>query len=145
MTHEDEGHYANKHPRDRKVAPEIAEAVKERAPEGSIACAAAFKVVGGLNVEPSEVGFTIDSLEIKITHCQMGIFGYPEGKRPIKPPESVPDDLKKAIEGSLVEGKLPCKRAWEVAEEFRIGKMDVSSACETLKVKVSKCQLGAFK
>ncbi len=145
MTHEDEGHYANKHSRERKVSPEIAEAVKGRASGGSIACAAAFKVVSGLNVEPSEVGFTIDSLEIKITHCQMGIFGYPEGKRPIKPPESVPDELKKAIEGSLLGGKLPCRRAWDVAGEFRIGKMDVSSACEALKIKVSKCQLGAFK
>lgn len=144
MGHEDNGHYANKHPKDRKVDAKIAQAVREKASEGRIPCAAAFKIMRDMGVEPSEVGFTIDSLEIKITHCQLGIFGYGTDKKPIKPMDRIPDDTREAIESSLEMGRLPCKSAWEIGERLGIGKMAVSSACETLNVKITSCQLGAF-
>ena len=145
MTHEDAGHYADKHPKDRKVDPNIAEALKARTKDGMISCAAAFKVVNDLNVAPAEVGFTIDSLETKIVRCQLGIFGYAEGKKPLKPMDIVPGELKEAIESALLDEKIPCKSAWEIADRFGLAKMKVASACETLKIKVSPCQLGAFK
>lgn len=144
MTHEDEGHYANKHSKDRKVDEKIAEAVREKASEGRIPCAAVFKVVNDLDTTPAEVGFTIDSLEIKLTHCQMGTFGYGTGKKPIEPMDTVPEEIKEAIERSLENGRLPCKSAWEIAEKLGIAKLAVGSACETLNVKLGPCQLGAF-
>ena len=145
MTHEDAGHYAEKHPKDRKVDPKIADAVKARTKDGEISCAAAFKVVKDLNVAPAEVGFTIDSLETKIIHCQLGIFGYAEGKKPLKSMDTVQVELREAIESALIDGKIPCMSSWEIADRFGLSKMNVTSACETLKIKVSPCQLGAFK
>ena len=65
MTHVDNGHYANKHPKDRKVDERIAGAIRGKSREGKITCSAAFKVVDDLNTTPSETGFTIDNLEIK--------------------------------------------------------------------------------
>ncbi len=52
--------------------------------------------------------------------------------------------LEGAIRAALQEGRLPCRSAWEIAERLRVPKMDVSSACEALGLKVRPCQLGAF-
>ena len=144
MTREDRGHFAKKHPPDLKVKPEIAKAVKEKVSEGEISCAAAFKIVSDMGVLPDEVGFTIDSLEIKINKCQIGLYGYGPGKRSIKPMDNVPGGLVEAIRESMTDSRLSCEAAWELAERFDIGKMDVASACEAMKIKISSCQLGAF-
>ena len=144
MTGEIKGSYAKKHSPDRPVDPGIAEAVQGKAKEGKISCAGAFGIVKNQGVSPSEVGFTVDSLEIKITKCQLGLFGYDHGKRPFKPAEKIPEELEKAIKKSLKEGRLHCASAWEIAERLRIGKMEITSACEKLKIKISHCQLGAF-
>jgi hypothetical protein len=50
MTREDKGHYAKKHPPERKVNPLIAEAVRKRAKEGKLSCAVAFEIVRELDV-----------------------------------------------------------------------------------------------
>ena len=144
MTHEDKGHYAKKHPPHLKVNQEIASAVKANSSENKIFCANAFKIVGEMGVKLSEVGFTIDSLEISLTKCQLGLYGYGPERKAIKPMESVNKDLEEAIQNSLEEGRLSCVSAWGIAEKFNIAKMDVSSACETMKIKIGSCQLGAF-
>ena len=144
VTYQDRGHYSKKHPAHRKVDEKIASAVKGHTSEGEISCASAFRVVKNLEVEPSEVGFTIDVLEITIVKCQLGLYGYRPQKKIIKPAESVSSDLEKAIRNALVNDRLPCAASWEIAEKFGLSKMAVSSACEALKIKVTPCQLGAF-
>ena len=145
MTHEDRGHYAKKHPSNRKVDPRVAEAVKQAVREDGIPCAAAFKVVNDLGVPPEEVGFTIDSLETPLIKCQLGLYGYGQGNRLIvEPMESVTEELEEAIRESLIDGRLPCKVAWELAEKFNMGRMDITSACEAMKIRIFSCQLGAF-
>ena len=59
--------------------------------------------------------------------------------------ENVPDDLEDAIREKLINGKLNCASAWEVAKKLNIPKMHVSSACEKLGIKIKSCQLGAFR
>ena len=144
MTHEDKGHYAKKHPPGKKVNPEIAEAVRAKTSENQISCTKAFSIVEDMGISPSEVGFTIDSLEISLTKCQMGLYGYGPGRKAITPMEDVNKSLAEAIKSNLEDGRLACKSAWEIAERFNIPKMEVSSACETLKIKIGSCQLGAF-
>ena len=144
MTHEDRGHYAGKHDPDRRVNPEIAEAVKKGAVNGEIPCAAAHKTAGDLKVTTAEVGFTADLLEMRIVKCQLGLFGYVPEKKIVRPAEKVSQDLEGAILESLDNGRLSCRSAWDIAEKFGTGRMQVSSACEALKIKISSCQLGAF-
>jgi hypothetical protein len=144
MTHEDRGHYAKKHPADREVNPEIAEAVKKKSSDETISCAEAFKIAGDLNAQPDEIGFTMDFLETRIVKCQLGLFGHAPEKSIVKPAKNVPGELEEAIRERLVEGRLSCKAAWEIAEKAGIPKMGVSSACETLGVKINSCQLGSF-
>jgi hypothetical protein len=144
MTHQDRGHYGKKHPPDRKADPEISEAIKQRALKGGIPCAVAFNIAADLRTAPAEVGFTADLLEIPIVKCQLGLFGYGPEKKIVRPAETVSPALKSFIQDSLVDERLTCAGAWEIAEKSGIGKMAVSSACEALKIKIFSCQLGAF-
>jgi hypothetical protein len=144
MTKEDKGHFAKKHPPDRKVNAVIADAVKSRSPEGEIACAVAFEIVENQRSTPEEVGLTIDTLEVRIVKCQLGLFGYQPVKRIVKPSQNIPSALKEAIHESLVKERLSCKAAWDIAEKFGLRRLEVSSACETMKIKISSCQLGTF-
>ncbi|MGD8983959.1 MAG: hypothetical protein PVH99_08690 [Desulfobacteraceae bacterium] len=144
MTREDKGHYAKKHPSDRKIDEKLAGAVKGRISEGKISCAAAFRIASDLEVSPLEVGFTIDVLEIPLTKCQLGLFGYKPNKGFVKPAESVSSALEDAVRQALVNDRLSCAAAWEIAERLGVGKMDVTATCNALKIKISSCQLGTF-
>lgn len=144
MTHADKGNYAGKHAPGREVRAEVAEAVRRRAVEGEISCAAAFAIARDLGVSPEEVGFTVDSLEIGIVKCQLGLYGYRPGRRVVEPAESVDAALEEAIREALVNGRMPCAVAWEIADRFGLARMAVASACEALKIKIVSCQLGAF-
>jgi hypothetical protein len=145
MTHEDAGHYAAKHPPDTNLNPGIAGAVKQVIKNGKISCAAAHKIAREMKVPPADVGVTIDLLEARINHCQLGLYGYAPEKRIVKPADNVPKDLEETIKESLVDDRLPCKASWEIAEKFSISRMNVSAACETLNIKISVCQLGSFR
>ncbi|MDT8285349.1 MAG: hypothetical protein RQ767_07455 [Thermovirgaceae bacterium] len=145
MTREDKGHFAEKHEKDQSIDPRILEAIRDRTVENEIPCAVAFTIVGDLGISPEDVGRAVDLVEKKITKCQLGLFGYGPGKQAVKPAEELDPDLEKAIRGSLAEGRLPCKAAWDIAERLELRKMQVSSACETLGFKINKCQLGTFR
>jgi hypothetical protein len=136
--------FGKKHPPDRKVNARVAEAVKARVQEGEIPCAVAFSVAEETGVPPEEVGFTMDMLGIRVVKCQLGLYGYKPYKRIVKPAERVESGLEKAIRASLTNGRLPCAAAWEIAERFGLRKMEVSSSCEALGIKISSCQLGSF-
>jgi hypothetical protein len=144
MTHEDAGHYAKKHTAERSVKPEITEAVKKKAKDGVISCAAAHNIAGDLGMPPGEVGVGIDLLELRIVKCQLGLYGYQPDRKAVKAAESVSEALEGAIKESLAEGQLTCTAAWEIAKMLGVARMDVSSACEAMKIKIVSCQLGAF-
>ncbi len=112
--------------------------------DGELSCIDAFRIVSGHKIVPDEVGMYADFLGINLTKCQMGLYGYTPEKKAVKPASSVSPELQKAIEDKLDEGKLLCKNAWDIASGFGIGKMDVSCACESMGIKIKKCQLGAF-
>ena len=140
----DKGHFKEKYPADRKVDPKVAEALKKRVQEGEITCAIAFNIAAAVEALPIEIGFTMDRLEVPITKCQLGLFGYSPISRIIQKAETVPNELEKAIRGAMIDGRLPCEASWKVAKEFKMARIRVSAACEKLGIKISHCQLGAF-
>jgi hypothetical protein len=143
-TYEDEGHFAKKHQAGAKANPQIEAALKQKISNGELPCAVAFKIASDLDVQPGEVGQVADLLELRLTKCQLGLFGYRPAKRIVKSAEHVSEDLEKAIRERLENGRLPCVNAWNIAKALGLRKMEVSSACETLGIKVSSCQVGAF-
>jgi len=144
MTHEDAGHYAAKHGAQARPAPAVEQALTDVIKDNTVTCAAAHKIAHALAVSPAEVGVAADLMEVRVTRCQMGLFGYvPEG-RIVKPAEKVSAELEGAIREALTDGRLPCLTSWEIAKRLHIAKMDVACACDALHIKVSSCQLGAF-
>ncbi len=144
MTHEDQEHYGKKHSPDREIKPTVADALKKQVSDGEISCAAAHKLSIDLNETPEELGFTMDILEMRIAKCRLGLFGYKPDTKVVQPAMQVSKLLEGYIKNMLENNKLPCKAAWAIAEKLDLKKMSVASACETLKMKISPCQLGAF-
>ena len=143
MTHEDAGHYAEKH-KGAKLNEKIAAKVREKMADNILSCGAAHVIAEELNVAASEVGIALDLLEVRIGKCQMGLFGYVEKKRIVKPADKVEPEFQKGIESLLVDGRLPCKAAWDLAEKFNMKRLDLANACEKLKIKINSCQIGSF-
>lgn len=143
MAHKDAVNYSAKHA-DSRLNKEIAQAVESKTVGGEITCAEASHIAGELHVPMGDVGVAIDLLEIRITKCQLGLFGYGDKKTRIEPAKTVSSELEKAVRDVLMNGRLPCAASWEIAEKYGMPKMTVSSACEALKIKVKPCQLGAF-
>ena len=139
-----EGHFASKHEPGATPDPEIEAALKQEILDGELPCAVAFKVASDHHTQPKEVGRVADLLEMRLTECQLGLFGHVPEKRLVRPATQVSEDLEKAIRGALQNGRLPCAGAWDIARRLGLQKMAVSSACETLGIKISSCQIGAF-
>jgi hypothetical protein len=53
-------------------------------------------------------------------------------------------ELEKKIQESLVNGKLPCPAAFQIARDYKVTTKEIGEACNRLKIKVSSCQLGCF-
>lgn len=126
---------------------ELEKAIHEALLEDKLPCARAFAVSEERGVSPRLVGREATRLRIRISRCQLGLFGYDDlgEKRIVKPAKEVPAELKAEIASRLVAGKLPCKAAWEIAARFKLSKLAVSSAVEALKIRFSDCQLGCFR
>lgn len=144
MAHENAGQYAAKHPEGTTLNEKIAEKVNTLVVEGEISCGEAHAVAHELGVSPKEVGVTIDLMELRINQCLLGLFGYsPEGKV-VTPAESVSPQLRAALEAEKAKGGVSCEAAWGLAERFNLRRLEVSSACEALGMKIVSCQLGTF-
>ena len=102
------------------------------------------EIASELVVKPHDVGKTADLLEMRLSKCQLGLFGYQPVKRIVKSTKQISTDLEHGIQEGLEDGRLPCITAWKIAEELGLRKMEVSSACQSLGIKISSCQLGAF-
>ena len=143
MARKDKGHFSTKHP-GASVKKEVSELLKKKKVDGAMTCPLAFQAADELNLAPAEIGQALDLMEIPISKCQLGLFGYSPVSRIIKPAELVAEDLEAAIRAAMSDDRLPCAAAFQIAADFKLAKIRVSSACEKLKIKISACQLGAF-
>lgn len=57
---------------------------------------------------------------------------------------SVNPKLEERLKASLVNGKLPCAVAFQLAGELKVSRKEVGEAANQLKIKISQCQLGCF-
>jgi len=137
------GNFAVKHPQ-AEPDPEIVKVLEAKAKQGALSCAAVHSIASSISKTPEDVGMNMDISGFRIVKCQMGIFGYQPEKKLVKPAESVSQELETAIRGSLKNNKISCKDCWNLADKFKISKMDIANACEALKIKIHSCQLGAF-
>lgn len=147
MAHEDAGKYAAKHPPDTTLNEQIAKAIREKSPGGKLVCAMGENISKELKVGIAEVGITADLLEMKIKECQLGLFGWgdkPHHGKDIQAAASVSVEVKSALEKAAVNGMVACAALWTIADRLGVKRKAVSAACDTLKLKIGSCQLGAF-
>ncbi len=109
-------------------------------------CERAFALASRLGVAPIRIGEAANRLVLRISRCQLGLFGF-EDDEPgrMSPAPHVLDPLREAIQARRVEGKVPCAAAWETAAAFGLPKLEVADAIEGLGLRVSRCQLGCFR
>jgi hypothetical protein len=142
MKNEDRAYYADKH-KGRQLDEAVAEKIRAIAEKGRITCAAAHLISKKLDLPLSEIGIQIDLMDLRINECQLGLFGYPDGKK-LNPDIVIPDDLDNQLDISVSDGRISCNDCWEIADRMKIKKLDIGSACEKKNIRIKPCQLGAF-
>jgi hypothetical protein len=120
------------------------DALRGQARGGELPCAVAFKLAAELGRPPAAIGEAADRLGIRLVKCQLGLFGYSPQKKIVQAAPAADPALETAIREKLENGRLACRRAWEIAATLHVPKMAVSAACEALQIKIKPCQLGAF-
>jgi hypothetical protein len=122
----------------------IRKIVTKHSTKGELPCKQAFAAGQALDTTPAVIGRYADEMGLKLVACQLGLFGYWPEKKIVKPADPVNSDLASEIKIHLADGRLSCKDAFDIADRMGLKKMDVSSACEALKISIRPCQLGAF-
>jgi len=123
---------------------EIAARIKALLTEGRLPCASAFKVARRLEVSPQQVGEAANELGVKISRCQLGLFGYWHEDKPLEPARDVEGELEVRIRDRVVEEGLPCAASWDIAQELTMKRIDMARAAESLGIRITQCQLGCF-
>jgi hypothetical protein len=127
----------------------VAAAVTSRLEGGRLACAAACEAAAELGVPPLEVGRTADRMQVRLTACQLGLFGYPGhakawGAAGAADP-APPDGLTEALLAARSDrGEISCARLWHEAERFSVPRVQAGWLADRLGIKVRDCHLGTF-
>ncbi|MFA6413972.1 MAG: hypothetical protein WCW53_14890 [Syntrophales bacterium] len=144
MTRKQAGEYKTKHPPDQQTSAVIVQAIKGKINNNELSCAHAEAIARDTATTLAEVGINLDLLEMRIGKCQLGLFGYNPTSKSVEPANIVSPELTAAIHNALSDERLPCAAAWTIAASLGIPRMAVAEACETMKIKIKPCQLGAF-
>jgi len=132
-----------------EVSDELAEAIRAGLEEGKLPCETAFALASRRGATPLEMGQAADVLDIHLTGCQLGLFGYPGHAKGWDAAGAaampVPVGLEAAIRDSLDDdGVLSCQAAWKLANKFHVPRIQVGYLADRLDVTIRHCQLGAF-
>jgi hypothetical protein len=126
----------------------IEEWIRINPQEGSLPCAVAHYIAAALGVPPKEVGDAATAIKVKLDLCQLGLFGY--GRKGISEyknlgrPVKVPEKTLTLIKAAAKDGRIPCKELWAIAARTGIPRPEAGNAADSLGLKISPCQLGAF-
>ena len=148
MTHKNAKHYAAKHPSETKLNQKVTDLIKEKSIDRQISCASLHQIASQLTLIPYETGVATDLIEYKINQCQLGLFGCSSKKIKNIPitdiPPTLKTNIKKLINTIATDNHLSCFACWKIAETVKLPKITILTLCETLKIKICNCQLGAF-
>jgi hypothetical protein len=136
-------------PPDLKPDETIAAAIRARLEAGRLTCSAAFAVAEEVGCPPAAVGEAADVLTIRLTRCQLGLFGFPGHAKGWEAAgvASLPvaEGLEQAIrEHEGGQGNVACEDLWIVAARFGASRMQVGYLADRLGIPIRPCQLGAF-
>lgn len=126
----------------------LQERVRAAANDDQMSCALAQNLAVKWGVMPEALGAAAKEVGIRITRCQMGLFGYgPKGTpsyRMVQAADHVPEGLTVEVQAALVDGRLLCRAAWALARRHGLTYQQMGDVLEALGLKVKPCQLGQF-
>ena len=105
--------------------------------EGKLSCLKAFKVARLIGKKPKEMSAITKSLGIRITNCELGVFGKIKFQ---DPNIQVYNKLKQNYMGHKT---LECKVLWDEAQNSTL--RTVGSTVKNSDIEVVHCQLGCFR
>ena len=117
--------------------------------EGQLGCTEAHQIAEKLGIEPGYVGEQADEIEIRITRCQLGLFGYAPkkgmpGYKLVKKLDKLPEAATASIKKTAAQDRISCLELWEFGKQHGLTRVEMGSIAETLDIKVAPCQLGCF-
>ena len=105
--------------------------------DGKMSCLKAFKVARLIGREPKEMSAITKSLGLKITNCELGVFGKIKFQDPNM---AVYNKLEENYNGNK---RLDCEILWEEAKKTSLH--TVGSTVKGTDIDVVHCQLGCFR
>ena len=125
---------------------DLEDLLRESLRDGQLPCALAFRVAKASGSSPAEVGAEANRLGIRVSLCQLGLFGYQAfgQKGLLQRFEKIPEDLTAALRAAASDESISCASLWRIAEEHGLPRIAAACAAETLGLRISPCQLGCF-
>lgn len=59
--------------------------------------------------------------------------------------EGKEEKLLEAIGKAVEDGRLPCAEALQISDTLNLPRRQIGDACNRLKIKINRCQLGCFE
>ena len=115
--------------------------------DGRLPCAFAFRLAAENGWDPTQVGAEADRLDVRISRCQLGLFGYESFRQKslVQIVPEVPGDVTVSLRAAASDDeKISCAALWRIAEDHGLPRIAIACAAETLGLRVSPCQLGCF-
>jgi hypothetical protein len=116
--------------------------------KGKLPCAVAHYIAAYLGVTPLDVGKEATATDVRLYQCQLGLFGYGrKGQSAYKivgRKVEVDREVLDLIKAGVSEGRISCARLWEIADSTGVIRAEVGNAADSLGIKITPCQLGAF-
>ena len=135
-------------PRHESPDAHVAKAIELALADGKLPCPAAFAIDKDLAVTPQAVGDAADLMNVHLSRCQLGFFGYAAkqgyseaGVADLDVPEGLPEAIQEAQDSA---GNVSCADLWRLAGTYAVPRMLVGYITEHLGTHVTRCQLGAF-
>lgn len=105
---------------------------------GKLSCLKAFKVARLIGVKPIQMSEACKGIGIKITNCELGVFGK------LKFHDFNEDIYSNILKRNFTHNKeLECKILWDEARNSTLRK--VGSTVKASDIEVVHCQLGCFR
>ncbi len=101
-----------------------------------LSCLKAFKVAKKIKVEAKDMSAIAKSLGVKITDCELGVFGSLDFL-------AKDEEIYNILKSKYKNERIPCKDLWNEAKNSSL--KIVGSTVKNSDIEVSYCQLGCFR
>ena len=115
---------------------------------GKIACADLFALRDDFSLGAARLGRFLDQRGIHVIQCQLGLFGWPEGRgesgRLVRKLPALDAGIWAASLRASRQGKISCPAVFGLARRHAITLREAADAVETVGLKVQRCTWGCF-